>query len=288
MVTADPAGTDRFPPPPYRGATAGFATVHHKELVVAPVLDRVGLVVEVVPFDTDSLGTFSGEVPRPGPAVEVLRTKAVAGAAASGRFGLASEGSFGPDPSLPVTVDVELVGLLDASSEVLVVGRAVSPAPWAVTVTVQGDVDDRIVEMLHRAGLPDQRMIVTSAERSAVAPVKDLADLDSVRRAVHDVLRAGHGATISSDLRADRSPGRRAVIHDAAVDLAERLSTVCPTCGAGGFGPESTEPGLPCSWCDSPTSATLHRVHRCPSCTHEERRTVEGAADPAHCARCNP
>ena len=126
-------GAGPFPRPPHHGAPVGFATIHGKDLVVGAVLAGIGLRVVAVPFDTDSLGTFSGEVERTASPIEVVRTKATAGAAAVGRLGLGSEGTFAPDPVLPLTLDTEIVGILDADSGVLVVGRATAPAPWAPT-----------------------------------------------------------------------------------------------------------------------------------------------------------
>src|SRR5690242_3589602 len=52
---------------PYAGQRIGLATMHGKELAPAPPFRRV-LRAEVVvapQLDTDELGTFTGEVPRP-------------------------------------------------------------------------------------------------------------------------------------------------------------------------------------------------------------------------------
>ena len=281
-------GAGPFPRPPHHGAPVGFATIHGKDLVVGAVLAGIGLRVVAVPFDTDSLGTFSGEVERTASPIEVVRTKATAGAAAVGRLGLGSEGTFAPDPVLPLTLDTEIVGILDADSGVLVVGRATAPAPWAVTATFTDEPGDELDRLLGRAGFPDQRMMVTSSGVDGVSATKDLSDPDDVRRAVSERLRSGVRATVASDLRADRSPGRRRVVESAAVDLVTRLSAVCGACGSAGVGPEDVERGLRCEWCDAPTDQVAVRILRCPACSADRRVLVDHPADPAHCSNCNP
>ena len=42
-----------------------FLTCHQKETVVAPILEKQGFAIRVENgFDTDALGTFTGETPR--------------------------------------------------------------------------------------------------------------------------------------------------------------------------------------------------------------------------------
>lgn len=85
--------------PPCCRRQASLATKHSKERAIArPLRFALGLDIAATPdLDTDLLGTFSGEVPRVGTALEVCKRKARLGMAGTGLpFGLASEGSFGP------------------------------------------------------------------------------------------------------------------------------------------------------------------------------------------------
>ena len=85
----------------YRGSSVALLTQHGKEKVVAPLLAAaIGCdVVLVTGFDTDQLGTFTRDIPRSGTQIEAARKKARIGMGlASLPLGLASEGSFGPDP----------------------------------------------------------------------------------------------------------------------------------------------------------------------------------------------
>lgn len=89
-------------------------TQHGKERVIAPLLDAaLGMRVERVDgYDTDRLGTFTREIARAGTQLEAARRKAHIGMELAGLpLGLASEGSFGPDP---------VAGLLPWNVEILV------------------------------------------------------------------------------------------------------------------------------------------------------------------------
>lgn len=127
---------------PYRDAPVGVATRHRKTpLLEAALGGRGGLVLRTVPVDTDRFGTFTGERARPGSAEQVVLAKAAAGAREGGLgLGAASEGSFGPDPVLPLlVVQHELVALVDVATGVGVVGRASAAAPWALGSEVASD-----------------------------------------------------------------------------------------------------------------------------------------------------
>lgn len=81
---------------------AVLATRHGKLELIAPALARVGYALRAVDVDTDALGTFSGEVPRPGPPRDVAVAKARLAMDASGvEVGVASEGTPGLIDELP-------------------------------------------------------------------------------------------------------------------------------------------------------------------------------------------
>ena len=70
----------------YAGRTAILATMHGKERAVAPaLLETPGLTVTVAAgIDTDRLGTFTGEIDRPGDMLETARRKARLGMETTG------------------------------------------------------------------------------------------------------------------------------------------------------------------------------------------------------------
>lgn len=85
----------------HTGQRVALLTRHGKEQVSAPVLDlALGCRVERVDgYDTDLLGTFTRDIARAGTQLEAACKKARIGMELSYfPLGLASEGSFGPDP----------------------------------------------------------------------------------------------------------------------------------------------------------------------------------------------
>jgi hypothetical protein len=100
--------------------TLALLTRHGKAAAVAGPLAEAGFAVHTVDdWDTDQLGTFTGEVPRPASQLEVAFMKARKAAELSGcRYGLGSEGSFGPDPFVSMSPwYVELLAWWDAQSQ---------------------------------------------------------------------------------------------------------------------------------------------------------------------------
>ncbi len=93
-------------------------TKHRKSTAIAtPFWDRLTASVVEYDLDTDTLGTFSGEVERQGNAIQCARRKcewAFELLGTEAEYCLASEGSFGPHPVLPFTpCDHELLYFID-------------------------------------------------------------------------------------------------------------------------------------------------------------------------------
>jgi hypothetical protein len=74
-----------------------LATMHQKERVMAPLLEKeLGIKVIVPPnFNTDSFGTFTREIKRPGDQLETARLKAEKALLLTGEtLAFASEGAL--------------------------------------------------------------------------------------------------------------------------------------------------------------------------------------------------
>ncbi len=273
------------------GRQASLATLHGKERAVAPALARLGIAVTVVPVDTDALGTFTGEVERALPPRETVVAKARLGMAASGLdLGLASEASFGPHPALPfVAVQEELLAFVDDARGVAHVERLVT------TRTNFGHVDVADVAaaggFLRQCRFPGHAVIVrpVGAAGPIVKGVADAAVLAEAVAAARSASPAGL-ARIETDMRAHHNPRRLVALRRLARQLATRLATPCPQCGAPGFGPVDVERGLPCADCGTPTPAVRADVLGClcGSCRVVRPRPGPDAADPAMCPECNP
>lgn len=279
---------------------AVLATKHAKEPLVAPALARAGITLRTVEVDTDRLGTFSGEVPRPGPPRDVAVAKARLAMAASGvPVGVASEGSVGPSPIVPfANADIELVVLVDdlrgitvvgqhVSHELRVVGEDVTPADLAAPGALGA--------LLARAGVggSDGHHLIVRPSVGAPDPVvKAVAGADALLAAVSRCAEASPDgrARVETDLRAHLCPSRRPAITAAAEDLARRLAARCPACASPGWGTVRTVPGRPCADCGTPTRAVRADVDACVACPEERERPRADLApvDPGQCEVCNP
>lgn len=279
---------------PYLGQIAVLATKHEKlPLVGPPLADAVGLHVEAVAVDTDALGTFTGDIPRQAPPLETAIAKARLGMRSTARaLGLASEGSIGPDPTMPfVVLDREIVVLVDDGTGIVVWETHASWDVVAVSTTV-GTGDD-LGAFLSRARFPDHQLIVRPGD-GALHPIhKGISSIEALTAAV-DECAAGSAdnlALVETDLRAHACPSRRAVIAVAAKRLARRIATRCPSCGSPGWGRVDVVLGVACAWCGTQVARPRAEIDGCPACDHKATRPVispDARADPAQCPLCNP
>lgn len=280
---------------PYAGQEIAFLTQHGKEQVVAPLLDKaLGCRVKRVPgFDTDQLGTFTRDIPRYGSQLDAARRKARIGMQLSGAsLGLASEGSFGPDPHTGLFPwNIEVLLLIDDIRNVEVVGVHQGPAShdhaWVKDWS-------ELEAFAHRVGFPKQHLVLRPCSENDPRVRKGLADISSLRAAFAWVKRlASDQATIfvERDLRAHAHPERMANIGKAAHNLAEKLCSFCPQCGSPGFFAIERVAGLPCAQCGLPTREQRGQIWGCPACNYREehlRKDGVALADSAHCDYCNP
>jgi hypothetical protein len=275
---------------PWNGAPVALATRHGKEREIAPPLLDVGLVTRVVALDTDRFGTFTGEVPRQGSARDTVLAKARAGLVAAGLpRGVASEGTLGPYPDLPVlTYDHELVGFVDVELGLVVVEEAMSFE--TVVASIRARVGDDLNRFLQRIDFPAQGLIVRRGDGDLGELVKGIVTLEQLNDALLRIsgISTDGEVVIETDQRAHLCPTRRTVIREAAVRLAQRLARRCPSCSCPGFGLLEHEPGLPCQACGAETSLDRAVVEGCSRCGERVRTPITSLADPMQCAFCNP
>ena len=270
----------------YHGVTAALATRHGKEqAIAAPFAALTGLAL-IVPqeIDTDALGTFTGETPRPATMRNTLRIKARLGMTAAGLpIGIASEGSFGPHPFIPFLAGgVEMLVFIDDSRGIEVIEEAVSEYTNFASLEIASGAD--VDAFLLRIGFPRHAVVLRDGG-SITKSIATRAQLD------HLLKTAAGGARLETDMRAHLNPTRMAEIGKLAQRLARRIATHCPVCGAPGFGIVRCEPGLRCEECGATTSLARSIVHGCAACRHEMHLQNDGgriAVSPAHCPECNP
>lgn len=281
---------------PYRGRKAALATKHQKERIFEqPLRAAVGIKLCVPDdLDTDLLGTFSGEVERHGTPREVALRKARLGMQATGlTLGLASEGSFGPDPRLPfVPADHELLAFVDAELGIEVVEQILSPNTNFAHETARTFED--LKDFLTRAYFPSHGLIVRP--NSGLQPgllFKGITEFEALKEAVKRCASTSVDglAHVETDMRAHMNPTRRQVLQEVALQLGRRLATLCPECLTPGWGLIDVTRGLPCEWCGGETQLVRTEIHGCTRCDHREsypRGDGLRVASPRDCSWCNP
>lgn len=275
----------------YHGATFALLTQHGKEQVIGPAFDTAlaARVQLVQGFDTDSLGTFTREVPRDGSQLDAVRTKARIGMELTGhKLGLASEGSFDPGPFGLMPCDLELVILLDATRGIEIVGRAQAATQHA---RVQVATHDELADAARSAGFPEHGLVLRAEGDGSARIHKGLDSWNALRAAFDELQSASPRAAVfvENDLRAHMHPTRMATIAAATADLIQRLRSVCPACSSPGYGLIAKEAGLPCRDCGFATHEFRAEQHGCVACGHRERREVAALhGDPSNCESCNP
>jgi hypothetical protein len=261
---------------PYANQRIGLATMHEKERALAPAFRRVlGAEIVVPPIDTDTLGTFSGEVPRPDALVEtaLLKAEMVFEALPGVDCALASEGSYGPIERLPlVPGGVELLAFVDRRRGI----RHVETLPthrttWRLQRFAAGDPDRLLA--LKGMGFPRFGVFVVCSS-DMTQPIKNLATVEAVIDAMdREARRSDDGlAVLYSDMRAHRNPLRMKVLRAVGWKLAKRLQRLCPKCQAPGWGAIGSRRGLPCEACGEPTHWIDFEIDGCSVCGHAASR----------------
>jgi len=282
---------------PYAGCVAALATMHGKEQAIAPPFSgRLEVEMSVPPaLDTDRLGTFTGEVPRPGSIDETAVAKARLGMDITGlQLGAASEGSYGPHPQMPFApAGFECMVLVDDRREIVIREHLLDTAP--VYASVETASVDAIGKYLDKIRFPSHAVIVQPNSPGEAGPAfhKGLRDGAALSAAIQASRRLSEDglALVSTDMRAHLNPTRMRTLSRLAHNLVERIATLCPACGAPGHGKVDVEKGLPCAWCDRPTERVAREVFGCVDCEHRDVRPRSDGmdrADPGHCAHCNP
>ena len=276
----------------YQGRQVALLTQHGKERVIAPVLDTaLGCQVELVTgYDTDLLGTFTRDIPRAGTQLKAARIKARLGMDLAGLpIGIASEGSFGADPFTGMfSWNVEMIVWIDDMLGIEVVGVASGKTSSSHLLTENWEQAETFART---AGFPEHGLVVRPQHEDDPRIRKGIADWERLREAFRWACgEASNGRVfLETDVRAHMNPTRMEMIGQAAQDLARKLCTLCPTCGAPGFVLAERIPGLPCEDCGAPTREARAAIHRCARCGHQMTVEHSGkAASASRCDFCNP
>ncbi len=219
---------------PADGPPVLIATMHGKEAVLGPQLAALGFhVLLPMGYDTDTLGTFSGDVRRPGTAFEAALEKARRACDVTGiARAVSSEGSYRPCQTLfPGARSVELLAFVDRETGFEVVEYMADLPTRFVKGRVPAVLTAAPVQSLLAAmGWPEVRAMVVPTDPGRGVPpdlvFKGIADEHSLAEALR--VCAAHSpdgmAHLETDLRAHMNPTRMASIARVAERLADRLA----------------------------------------------------------------
>ncbi len=281
----------------YDGSFILLATKHAKSIAIAPSFwDKLGANVIEYVVDTDMLGTFSGEVERRGSALECARRKCEWSLRKLGdkvEFALASEGSFGPNPSIPfVPCNHETLYFIDHRNDFHLHLSHLSGTTNYRMQSVSSLAE--LQQFAEAAQFPSHALILRPSRREIKTPLfKGLNSQTTLEAAFAECLKhsAEDKVWVETDMRAHFNPSRMTVIQTLAENLAARLSTHCPKCNTPGWGILRVQKGLACSWCGAKTEKIKHEIFGCVKCSYEEINELPHnlkKADPKYCQNCNP
>jgi hypothetical protein len=270
-----------------------IATKHEKEKVIAPILEKELGVKCFVPenFDTDLLGSFTGEIERKDDPITTARKKCLLAMEQNNcDLAIASEGSFGPHPSIFfIHADDEILIFIDKKNNLEIVERELS------TETNFNGEEIKSVKLLHEFAnqikFPSHGLIIRKAKNDFTEIVKGITDSEKLDNTFQHFISTYGVAYVETDMRAMYNPTRMKVIEKATNKLAYKIHSCCPQCQTPGFGITSKKEGLLCMQCNIPTHSTLSYIYTCQKCdfTKEQmypnQKTTE---DPMYCDVCNP
>lgn len=277
----------------YQGSQVAFLTQHGKqELVQSPLEQSLGCqVIHTDAYDTDQLGTFTGDILRQGTQLEAARKKAHIGMALTGlEIGLSSEGAFGGGPFAGfIPWDTEILLWVDKINDLEIVGLAQGPAQ-SHQKKIQSH--DELIQFADEAKFPEHHLVLRPDHQDHEEIVKGIKDKEHLIR-TFDLVKAKscNGMVfVENDLRAFANPTRKELIRKAADNLIQKIRSQCPKCHAPGFWLDRYIPGMPCSVCGSKTHVPIAEVWFCSKCEDTEERPInqDSLADPGRCDICNP
>lgn len=279
----------------YSGRKIVLTSKHHKSRAIAPAMQqRLGAQVVECGLDTDQLGTFSGEVERPGKALTVVKRKCEWGMRETSLpLGMASEGSFGPHPMMPfLAMGQELLFFIDQINNFETFQSLSSENTNYKTETLASI--EGLEKFAQQVRFPSHAIILRSTNNSSSTPLfKGIVDKDTLQQAFIECQGQSEDGKVwaETDMRAHLNPTRMSVIAELAGKLADRLAFPCPACELPGWGVVDSVKGLPCTWCGSATELVKTLTFGCVRCDHrreEPRPDGLTEAEPGRCPQCNP
>jgi len=270
-----------------------IATKHQKEKVIAPILEKefgVNCFIDTK-FDTDILGTFTGEIERWLDPIAAAREKCLRAMQINNcDLGVASEGSFGPHPTLFfVNADEEFLLFIDSKHNLEIIVREISTSTNFNGKEIQ--TQKELLEFAESIGFPKHALILRKSKNNTEALIKGIIDWDALKQSFEELSSLAHSVYVETDMRAMHNPTRMGVIEKATEKLVQKIKSTCPQCQMPGFGITNAKKGLRCSLCNSPTNSIKSYIYVCRHCKllkEEMYPANKTSEDPMYCDNCNP
>jgi hypothetical protein len=277
----------------FKGRTLLIATKHEKEKIISPIFENELGVNCFVPqnMDTDLLGTFTGEVERKFDPITTARQKCeMAMELTNADLAIASEGSFGPHPSMFfVNADEEILLFIDKKNKLEIIVKELSTNTNFNASTISNLRE--LKTFANKVGFPSHALILRPSKEHLKGMFKGITSWIKLIEAYNYLINHYETVYIETDMRAMYNPTRRGVIEIAANKLVEKIKSTCPACNTPGFGITGVKEGLPCSACKTPTRSVLSHIYTCQKCNYEQYKDYpydKTQEDPMYCDQCNP
>jgi hypothetical protein len=270
-----------------------IATKHQKERVIAPILEKelgTSCFVDET-FDTDALGTFTGEIERELDPIATAREKCLQAMKINNcDLGVASEGSFGPHPSMFfLNADDEFLIFIDKKNNIEVIVRELSTSTNFNGKQIHSEKE--LLEFADQVSFPAHGLILRKSKDEHIEIYKGITDIEILKKSFDQLYSKYNTVYAETDMRAMYNPTRMNVIKKATDKLVQKIKSTCPQCQMPGFGITDSKKGLECSLCGSPTNSTLSYIYVCQHCKfikEEMYPNKKNTEDPTYCDYCNP
>ncbi len=277
----------------FEGRKLLIVTKHQKNKVAKILLEKeLGVTCYTGDnFDTDTLGTFTGEVERKNDLLFTLRQKCLMGMNLNNfDLAVASEGSFGPHPEFFFApVNHESVILIDKKNNIEIIGNKIS-MNTNFSAGLFTDWYD-LIKFCESVKFPSHAVILRKSKDSNEDIYKGIVS-EKELKSFFDFLNAKYGsAYVETDMRAMFNPTRMLVIEEAFQSLISKIKSKCPQCQSIGFDICEVVNGLPCGLCGFKTKSVLSHIYRCQNCHYTEEKIYPynlKKEDPMYCDICNP
>lgn len=277
----------------FEGRKLLIASMHKKEMVIAPILEKNLLVQCEVPqnFDTDVFGTFTGEIERVSDPITTLRNKCETAAKKYNcDLVVASEGSFGPHPHMFFqSANDEMVMLLDKKHNLEISARELNCDTNFSGKEIKSETE--LNAFTEQVGFPEHAVILRKNKDDFSYIKKGISNQEELLSEFSQLIHSCGAAYIETDMRAMFNPARMNNIQKAVHKLIEKINKQCPNCSNPGFSVTHVKTGLPCSLCGSSTDSVLSHIYECRNCKHFNEVFFPNGKqeeDPMYCQYCNP